>query len=79
MISIMGILKFLFFLSVFVVAPGIIIMVVLKSRNRNSEPQPQHQPQPQQAGKYCPSCGKLINASATFCEGCGAKVDNNQY
>ena len=77
MISIMGILKFLFFVSVFVVAPGIIIMVVLKNKKGNTNSQPQ--PQPQQAGKYCPSCGKLINASATFCEGCGAKVDNNQY
>lgn len=77
MISIMGILRFLFFVSLFVVAPGIIIMVVLKNKRKSPNPQPQ--PQPQQAGKYCPSCGKLINASATFCEGCGAKVDNNQY
>ena len=74
MISIMGIIRFLLFVSLFVVAPGIIIMVVLKNKNRNSNPQPQ----PQQAGKYCPSCGKLINASAAFCDGCGAKVDNNQ-
>ncbi len=76
MISIMGILKFLFFVSVFVVAPGIIIMVVLKAKRGNTNPQPR--PQPQQAGKYCPSCGKLINASAAFCDGCGSKVDSLQ-
>ena len=72
MISIMGILKFLFFVSLFVVAPGIIIMVVLKNKKGNTNSQPQ------QAGKYCPSCGKLINASAAFCDGCGSKVDSLQ-
>ena len=78
MISIMGILKFLFFVSVFVVAPGIVVLVVLKSRNRNSVPQPQPQPQQAyQAGKYCPSCGKFISADAAFCDSCGTKIENN--